>query len=257
MEFKNPSIALPEIEEFKSAKPKTNYPYKEITPAYFAFIDILGFKDTFESSKNGVREVFEYFALLTSQMQCLKDKDCACYAGQTSDSLFFYTNNIEYLICFINIFLHFNIFAMSKNIFFRGGISSGTLFFNEPYQFYGNCVINSFELESDIAKFPRIALDKKTYDDLQGYPLPWRFDDAKDASSEERHYINPFSPIVLEDISEYLGITGAKYTQNDYKQLKLVERKIKDNIKNYEFHDSTYNKYLYLLHSYRSFMEEK
>ena len=142
---------------------------------------------------------------------------------------------------------------MSNNIYFRGGISKGKLNVNKPYQFYGDCVINSFKLESDIAKFPRIAVDKSTYDDLKERELLWSFDGEDKPGIENRHYINPFSKIILEDIDRYLGIVGACYHKNDTKVLKSVGKNLRENVKKYEFSDSTYNKYLYLLNSYNKF----
>ena len=168
MAYKNPLIKLPDesINTKKSglsSKLPDIIEYRELNPTYFMFIDVLGFKDTFETSENEVKKVFEYFAKLINQMKCLDQHSDQCYAGQTSDSLYFYTDKLDYLVCFVNIFLHFNIYAMSQDIYFRGGISKGKLYVNKPFQFYGNCVINSFKLESDIAKLPRIAVDKSTY----------------------------------------------------------------------------------------------
>lgn len=259
MAYKNPSIKLPERpgdtkKSGISSKTSATVEYRELSPAYFMFIDVLGFKDTFESSEKQVKKVFEYFATLINQMQCL-DKDSEhCYAGQTSDSLYFYTDKLEYLIGFVNVFLHFNIYAMSNNIYFRGGISKGNLHVNKPYQFYGDCVINSFKLESDIAKFPRIAVDKSTFDDIKEKDLLWSFDGEGNPEIEKRHYINPFSKIVLEEIDCYLGVVGAQYFKNDQKVLKTVGKHLKENVNKYEFSDSTYNKYIYLLNSYNSFM---
>lgn len=258
MTYNNPTIKLPDRpgdakKTGTSSKSSAAVEYREMSPAYFMFIDVLGFKDTFESSKNQVRTVFEYFAKLINQMQCFKKDSEHCYAGQTSDSLYFYTDKLEYLVSFVNVFLHFNIYAMKNNIYFRGGISKGELNVNEPYQFYGNCVINSFKLESEIAKFPRIAVDKKTFEDLKKYKPHWNFDGEDDPEKENRHYINPFSPIVLEDIDMYLGVSGAQYHKNDLSVFKVVEKNLKENVKKHEFSDSTYNKYLYLLNGYNKF----
>lgn len=68
---------------------------------------------------------------------------------------------------FIDIFNHFNLYAMSKNVFFRGGISQGELFKKENYQFFGDSVIGTYLLESNISKFPIITIDKNTYNDLK------------------------------------------------------------------------------------------
>lgn len=142
---------------------------------------------------------------------------------------------------------------MSNGIYFRGGISKGRLYVNKPYQFYGDCVINSFKLESDIAKLPRIAVDKSTYEDLKKHTLLWTFDGESKPETEGRHFINPFSKIVLEDIDPYLGIPNAKYQKNDKNVFKDVSKNLRENVKKYEFSDSTYNKYLYLINGYNEF----
>ena len=71
MAYKNPSVKLPDrsSDTKKTATSSKSTPiaeYRELTPAYFMFIDVLGFKDTFESSEKQVKKVFEYFALLSA-----------------------------------------------------------------------------------------------------------------------------------------------------------------------------------------------
>ena len=250
MTYKNPEVKLAGIDEIKKTPvSKIGKEYRELEPIYFAFIDVLGFKATFDPKDKSIRKVFEYFNSLMEQMRCLNEDPENCYAGQTSDSLYFYTTKLNYLACFINVFLHFNIYAMSNNVFFRGGIAKGKLFVNKPYQFYGDCVINSFLLEDEIASMPRITIDSKTMNDLKEYSKLWVFDD-----DNRRHFLNPFSKVALDDISQYLDIPVANFQQIDEKIIKKIKSNIFSQMKKYEFNNKTYQKYTYLSESYDKFV---
>lgn len=253
MEFKNPPIELPQREIIKnSVKVKENLgEYNELKSTYFVFMDVLGFKQTFSNLTKEIKSVFEYFNSLMSQLGFLEKSPGKCYAGQTSDSLYFYTTDLNYLVCFINVFLHFGLYAMSKNVFFRGGISKGTLYVNKPYQFYGDCVINSFLLEEDIAQMPRIAIDKKTVKDLNGNTQNWNIEEIK-----ERTYLNFFSKSVLTDVDEYLDEPSAENQIIDLDFIKAIRTKITTNMTKLEFNDKTYQKYYYLKDSCDNFIKE-
>ena len=245
MSYKNPPVKLPDNQKIKNtvSTEDTAKEYKELTSTYFAFIDVLGFKNSFNKKKPTIRKVFEYFNSLMDQMRCLKDDSDNCYAGQTSDSLYFYTTKLNYLICFINIFLHFNIYAMSENIFFRGGIAKGTLYISKPYQFYGDCVINSFLLEENIAQMPRIAIDKQTMSDLKG-----KIEDIWDINHEfHRNFLNMFSKVVLSDVRDYLDFPSANCKTIDMTLIKKAKDKIIKNIESLELDDKNYQKYCFLL----------
>lgn len=247
MEYKNPSVSLPDVQKVKKNKlPDIGTKYNEIDNAYFVFIDVLGFKDTFTKSgvQNNIRKVFEYFNLLVSNMRFLQDKESFCYAGQTSDSLYFYTDNLSYLTRFINIFMHFNIFAMSQKVFFRGGISTGNLLVSKPYQFFGDSVIKSYSLEENIAKFPRIAIDKATRNKFRTVPEGWEFEE--DAQSD-RVYLNPFSKAVTKNITDDLGTTDVELYDINLDLILDVQKKIVSSKNEHEFNDNLYRKYSYLL----------
>lgn len=253
MAYKNPSVELPDNSAMKKKKADAQSAkvYNQLDSTYFVFIDILGFKETFLKKEKVIREVFEYFNYLMSHMKCIVDKSSNCYAGQTSDSLYFYTTNLNHLINFVNVFLHFNMYAMSKNVFFRGGISKGTLFVSEPYQFYGQCVINSFLLEENIAQNPTIAIDKKTKTDLTGKTELWRFDD-----DPHRNFLNIFSPVVTQDVKVFLEDPLAECIEVDLKLINQIKKKIVENIESLELNDKNYRKYCYLLEKCTSLIEE-
>ncbi len=253
MEFKNPTIELPQSETIKKITKKKEGigEYNKLESTYFVFLDVLGFKQTYEDISKEIKAVFEYFNSLIAQLGFLEKTPEKCYAGQTSDSLYFYTTELNYLVCFINVFLHFGLYAMSKNVFFRGGISKGTLYVNKPYQFYGNCVINSFLLEEDIAKMPRIAIDKKTIKDLKGNTQNWNIEEDQD-----RTYLNFFSQSVLNDVEDYLDMPSTENKKINVDVIKKIRSNIVTNMDNLEFNEKTYKKYCYLKKSCEKFIEQ-
>ena len=212
MAYKNPKPIieddLPSIDVLSSEN-AAMLEYDEHNNMFFSFIDILGFKQTFDDNKNNndkksvskYMDIFKYYNHLMNNTRFLEDKNCG--AGQTSDSLYFYTDKIDHLIGFIKIYLHFSLYAMSKDVFFRGGIAKGRLFMAKKHQFYGDCVIKAYLLENEIAKFPRISLDKRTYDDLSANK------DAKEFILEDkicgRYTVKPFVDVPTNELLQYFS----------------------------------------------------
>ena len=163
-----------------------------------------------------------------------------CAAGQTSDSLYFYTDRVDFLAAFVKIYSHFILYAMSQDVFFRGGISQGSLFINKPHQFYGDSVIKAFLMESTIAKLPRIAVDQKTYEELVSLLGEHCFNNDKG-----RCYIVPFINIKIDDIREYYDSNFA-FEEIGKQQISDIEFNIKKNHGRFEFVEGTYQKYEYL-----------
>ncbi len=130
MAYKNP---IPNLEDDMDGK-KAEFvsddepsDYESMDKVYFAFIDVLGFKKDFDDLKiskekdipDKYRNVFNYYFSLMNAAKFMKnDNITECYAGQTSDSLYFYTKRPDYLMEFIKIFSHFSLYAMSQNVFF-------------------------------------------------------------------------------------------------------------------------------------------
>lgn len=242
---RKPVSAEPVPEE--SASTESSSDYASMMEIYFAFIDVLGFKKTFDDMKisqnkdaaDKYKDVFNYyFALIDAANFMRGGESTGCYAGQTSDSLYFYTDRPDYLFQFIKIFSHFNLYAMSRDVFFRGGIAKGSLYKKEKYQFYGDSVIGAYLLESKIAKNPIITIDERTHADMtdvEGY-----LDFVK--SKQERHYIKPFASLEQKSILDV----------DDSFELKKIERRdVEENIlknkKIFEYDESNYGKYVFLL----------
>lgn len=245
MTYKNP---IPELKEQPnlSFATETQTDYTQLNEVYFAFIDVLGFKNTFNDIKiskdeeiaDKYREVFNYyFELMNAAKFIEKGKDTGCYAGQTSDSLYFYTDRTDYLMEFLKIFSHFNLYAMSKNVFFRGGVSKGNLYKREKFQFYGDSVIGAFLLESNISKNPIVTIDEKTHNDMTNLP---EYNELVE-DSHGRHIIKPFyyldKKICLEIDEKFL----IKEINN-----KDIKKNISKNMNVFEFDEKNYNKYAFL-----------
>lgn len=228
--------------------------YQKYKNVYFAFIDVLGFKRNFEreerkekETRGGkYKEVFEYyFQIMNNLPNAQNQKEILMYAGQTSDSLYFYTDRIDLLVQFMQIYSYFSVYAMERDVFFRGGIAKGELYISKKeYQFYGSSVINAYLLESEVAKLPRIIIDKNTYTDVKkeisGEKLVCKDEQAK------RYYMRPFvyfesnlqwnMPFSLEDPDRQL-----------YKpEVEKIKEIIESNIDKFEYENNNYQKYAFL-----------
>lgn len=226
----------------------SNGDYSEIENVYFAFIDVLGFSKTFGAGvkdkdrkkelADGYKDIFNYFFSLIGSSRALRLTANTC-AGQTSDSLYFYTDRTDMMIEFIKIYSHFSLYAMSKNIFFRGGIAKGCLFKNEPYQFFGDSIIKAYSLESQISKNPIITVDSSACEGLSEEKIFAKM--KKEDEINKRNYIDPFYGWGSE-IDIHLE-EGFKCRTIDY---YAIERIINDNLIRFEYDDNNYQKYLFL-----------
>ena len=248
MAYSNP---IPDLEdELDISMTESESDYIQMNEVYFAFIDVLGFKKTFDDIKiskepdtaDKYRDVFNYyFALMNAAKFMEKGKSTGCYAGQTSDSLYFYTERPDYLMQFIKIFSHFSLYAMSKNVFFRGGIAKGSLYKKEEYQFYGDSVIGAYLIESNISKNPIITIDEKTHADMLNFS---GYKDLVDVY-QNRNYIKPFEFLnkkILLDIDENFILKEIDSNQ--------IETNIRDNKSAFEYDANNFSKYVFLLNRF-------
>ena len=265
--YKNKKYMVPDL-----AIPKTNLEeptdYNKCEKVYFAFIDVLGFKRTYDAGQikkqtdiiinnepnKKYKDVFNYYFRLMQAAKLMQSKNLR-YAGQTSDSLYFYTDRIDLLAEFLKIFSVFNMFSMSKDVFFRGGIAKGQLFTKESYQFYGDSVINAYLLESDIAKQPAIYVDEKTASDLL---VELEKPENKKIKSiletdNKRKYIKPFNALTNNDIRDLLN----DEIELEEFDLQKIGELISRNRQSFEFHPSTFAKYSFLEDKYNSFLKEQ
>lgn len=219
--------------------------YKELTEVYFAFVDVLGFKRDFDlatikgnykDAADKYKDIFGYYIELCSFLK----KNENTYIGQTSDSLYFYSPSIRALEQFILIYTQFSQYAMSKDVFLRGGISSGKLFRKDDWQFYGDSVINAYLMESNIAQYPILLIDKKTNEKIKLHSNKYDSLIITD-DKRARYYVNPF--YILEtnellDVKEGNVLKTINYTK--------IEETISNNLDIFEFDERVYPKYKFL-----------
>jgi len=234
--------------------------YNAKESVYFAFIDVLGFKKAFDDNrqtKNDAKDdkfvekfkkVFRYYFNLMNSANFVKHGRSLCYAGQTSDSLYFYTEREDILIEFIKIYTHFSAYAMTQDVFFRGGIAKGSLFCKQDYQFYGDSVINAYMLESQISKNPIIVIDENTYKAIAVNSECGKLVNNKSS----RYYLKPFAYL------EYkfdLDLDEPSIIIKDIDQ-ELLQSTIEQNKLKFEYDARNYEKYVFLLHEYQEYLKK-
>lgn len=242
MAFKNPIPSFDDDinkNEIQSEEQTLDY-----TPCsvYFAFIDVLGFQKTFNdielTNDKGIIKNYgtvfnQYFAMM-DETKFIDDAKNVCYAGQTSDSLYFYTERSDFLVEFLETFSLFNLYAMSQNVFFRGGIAKGQLFRKKKYQFYGDSVIRAYLLESVISKNPVIMIDEKTHSDLENNSNYNKMTKTKN----KRHYLYPFYSL-KQDLTK----NGEVFKHISREKIEEI---IENNISKFEFDEKNRDKYVFL-----------
>ena len=155
-----------ENEHFIDLENRKPIEYKQ---CYVAFLDILGFKDLVFSSKKSTIE--NYFGIVDSAIQYLKrisNKQDIKYItisdsiilsvehGKDKNENFHRLQNLCVAVGLIQASLAL------KNIWLRGGISSGEAFFDQhEYQVVGQAYIDAYLLEQQTALYPRIVIDGK------------------------------------------------------------------------------------------------
>lgn len=240
MPYVNPTPELSNIQISENEEICSDYNEKK--QVYFAFIDVLGFKNTFgcmpisseQDKTDKYKNVFNYYFELMNASDFMKTTDI-CYAGQTSDSLYFYTDRSDYLVTFMKTYLYFSLYAMEQNVFFRGGIAKGNLSSREKHQFYGNSVIFAYQLESCVSKYPIVVIDENTKSAI--------IEEAPKGMIEKdnnRSYLNPF--FYLNNRND-LDIDKIILKQIEPTKISDV---IHDNMKFFEYNPEIYEKYAFL-----------
>lgn len=144
-----------------------------LRPSLCASVDILGFQDEIKRAYNEKRELKlleEIKENLRVAADCLED-----FHRRNSNmmtTLRFFTDNViigyDYwtqgakaeLSDICGLLADFQLNMACKGLFIRGGISIGTLASDERLIF-GDCLVEAHKLEADVAKNPRVVLDKR------------------------------------------------------------------------------------------------
>jgi len=144
---------------------------------FVAFLDLLGFKKlVFSKDKDDKKKINQYFEIVDSSIAYLQSIHSKRDIGAIviSDSVILSVRKITSLEENRNLFRSFCISVgliqqklAKRNLWLRGGISSGEAYFDEPKkQIIGPAYVNSYELENKYAKYPRVIIDSKIIHEL-------------------------------------------------------------------------------------------
>lgn len=161
---------------------KINGQAAPIKEYYIAYFDLLGYKDFFKTKPDQVEEFLEYMYLAIHNMGIYKQEISSSFiAGEIaqiqikskvfSDNILLClevgetSNECVRLLAFMATVADIQLnFILQYGLFLRGGITKGTLSFNEEFVF-GQGLIDVVEME-ERAKYPRITLSQNIIDYL-------------------------------------------------------------------------------------------
>lgn len=198
------------------------------------FFDILGFRDLidkeYQNDKEKSEKVYEAFEFInkfyqdeipdefnpTKQITFFSDSVVISFVADEQEAIFSTIATLQILL--LNLAL--------RGIVMRGGISEGPLFHDSKYLF-GPAFIAAYDLESKIAKFPRIICDTSLILLSQkGKPLEWAKQDLEIFTHIIRQDTDEFWYIDYIENIESLFDSG--YEQIDY--LLVLCKLITDNL---------------------------
>lgn len=131
----------------------------EMKEYFIAYLDILGYKEKIDNGDEELLGIINDCINHSNQtLKHFEDKNMINIKMKAfSDNLLFCTEK-DYL--FLYIFMcSLQIAFIANKIFIRGALCYGSLYFNNNF-IYGKGLIDAHDLESKIAIFPRIVLDK-------------------------------------------------------------------------------------------------
>lgn len=207
---------------------KINGQAAPIKEYYIAYFDLLGYKDFFKTKPDQVEEFLEYMYLAIHNMGIYKQEISSSFiAGEIaqiqikskvfSDNILLCleagetTNEIARLLAFMAIVADIQLnFILRYGLFLRGGITKGTLSFNEEFVF-GQGLIDVVEMEES-AKYPRIVISQNIIDymtkphfvkqdDLnKACEIEKRAKAGETIAKEESDFCNLIWPLCIQDL---------------------------------------------------------
>jgi hypothetical protein len=144
---------------------------------YVAFLDILGFTDLVLSKKKNdklkIEKYFELIKVVTERLRRIKSEhnfgsiiisDSVILSVPFGNNLTEKIDNLRQLLVAVGI-IQFTL--AGRNIWLRGGISSGMAYFNPVENaIVGPAYVNAYLLEQKHALFPRVLVDNKIIKEL-------------------------------------------------------------------------------------------
>lgn len=155
------------------------------------FLDILGYSNIISNCKDKQMENYyldKIHGIMSNLSRFIEKRHI--YIDQQNDNLhlsrfrsllfsdnilFFapYKNEIDKDNLYMNLLYGLSEFLVrytKEDIFFRGGITAGNLYYDENLHFvFGSGLVKAYTLESSVAKYPRIVIDNE----LKSSPIFW------------------------------------------------------------------------------------
>jgi hypothetical protein len=157
----------------------------EYSERYFAFIDILGFSSLVRKSEHSPLEAEKLVAImkrindrwsdsalqpthgiLGEDFKVQSFSDCTVMSEAAS------AKGLQYLLMMVT---QFAVDLLGNGFLLRGGIAKGALHHSQ-YAVFGPAFLRAYDLERNIAEFPRIVVDQLTHEDFEANPSPESFD---------------------------------------------------------------------------------
>lgn len=163
-----------------------------MTYQYFAFLDVLGYKELLHQDIHMNR--LDFKDKLDTSFQALEKLNAAEYRYKSiSDSIMLSCdqskNFIEFLLVIQNLYIEF----LKNGLFLRGGISFDKHFENSTI-LYSMALTKAYELESTKAIYPRVIIDDNTIGVLENKGYLDQLKDSnlivKDGKINQLHILN-------------------------------------------------------------------
>lgn len=131
--------------------------YDSDTFTYFAFLDVLGYKNFLDIDRENGEMKFKD-KLLTA-FHVFDDVNSSVYKYKAvSDSIFLTCTKIDEFIAFLELIKNIYIAFIKQGLFLRGGLSYGKHFENDRIT-YSHVLTRAHDLENSLAEFPRVVID--------------------------------------------------------------------------------------------------
>lgn len=265
----------------------------ETEPRIICFMDILGFSELINEYENDMtstllQDIQESFELAKNQLlenktpqneEILKHLRYQTFSDNICISIPYFDNENDFLSNFniLSIYVRgFQLIMMSKGIFMRGGISTGS-YYADSNIIFSKGLVNAYLIESKKAIYPRVVIDNSIISKLleynKGQVRFFGIDSTIIFDWENVAFLNPFGfsevpmqqlnsaleELISDDDSEFGQITSlakslADITKDLFKNVANQERKglqeitikVLENIMIYKNQENIVSKYLWL-----------
>jgi hypothetical protein len=165
----------------------------EYTNRYFAFVDILGFSNLIRQSERGaidVKAVHDLLKVVHKPPTKARLWDHGIQTQSISDAVAISTkSNDEGLETILWALKSLSFKLLDMGYFVRGGLVRGALF-HQQNTVFGPAFLDAYHLESAVAKFPRIMINRAVMDDIRNSLKNSRLEKFVSQSSDGPYAVN-------------------------------------------------------------------